>query len=221
MTEAGDPATTLAVRATRLTGPARRLHRAVLISFVTTGQAPPAAELDRLARTDGGDPDRVRAELSAADALAFTADGELRAAYPFSPVPTTIQVRWDGGPVVHAMCAIDALGMSAMLGRPVTIAAAEPDTGEPIRVAVDHDRARWTPPGAVVFVGAVGSASCESVDRCCGYMNFFVSSQAARAWASRHPEITGTVLGRHEALRYAISQFGSLLQSPDETRQAG
>jgi hypothetical protein len=27
------------------------------------------------------------------------------------------------------MCAIDALGMSAMLGRPVTITAAEPDTG--------------------------------------------------------------------------------------------
>lgn len=215
MAETADRAPSLAFRAALLTGPARRIHRAVLTSFVSTGQAPPAAELDRLARTDGSDPARVRAELSAADALAFTADGEIRAAYPFSPVPTAIQVSWDGGPLAYAMCAIDALGMSAMLGRPVTIAAAEPDTGLPISLAVDHDRARWTPRGAVVFAGAVGSASCESVDRCCGYMNFFVSRQAACVWTRRHPEITGTVLGRHEALRDAISQFGSLLRPAD------
>lgn len=36
---------------------------------------------------------------------------------------------WAGGPTAYAMCAIDTLGMSAMLGRPVTITAAEPDTG--------------------------------------------------------------------------------------------
>jgi len=36
--------------------------------------------------------------------------GEIRAAYPFSPVPTPIQVRWAGGPVTYAMCVIDALG---------------------------------------------------------------------------------------------------------------
>jgi hypothetical protein len=67
--------------------------------------------------------------LAAADVLAFTADGQIRAAYPFSAAPTAIQVSWPGGPQVHAMCAIDALGMSAMLGCPVTITAAEPGTG--------------------------------------------------------------------------------------------
>jgi Alkylmercury lyase len=132
-------------RAGRLTGPARQAHQAVLAAFTATGQPPTAAEIEHLIQSGGGDPGRVRAELTEADLLAFTPDGGIRAAYPFSPAPTPIRVRWDGGPEVHAMCAIDALGMSAMLGRPVAITAAEPDTGRPITVTVS---ARPVPVGA-------------------------------------------------------------------------
>ena len=88
----------------------------------------------------------MRAELAGRDVIAFDADGEIRAAYPFSPTPTPIQVSWEGGPAAYAMCAIDALGISAMLGRPVTITAAElrgtavlcwrgPPASDPSRVA--------------------------------------------------------------------------------------
>jgi hypothetical protein len=210
-----DPVPAMASRARRLSGPARQLHQTVLAAFATAGQPLPAAELDRLARTSGGDPDQVRAELTDADLLAFTAQGEVRAAYPFSPAPTPIRVSWAGGPDVYAMCAIDALGMSAMLGEPVTIAAAEPDTGNAITVLVDGARARWTPRSAVVFAGATGDAGRPSVDRCCGHISFFTTSRAARAWARRHPEITGTVLRRDGALRIAIEEFGTLLQPAD------
>jgi Alkylmercury lyase len=123
----------------------------VLTAFTPTGQPPPAADLERVIRPGTGEPDRVRAELTEVDVLAFTPRGEIRAAYPFSPAPTAIQVRWDGGPDVYAMCAIDALGMSAMLGRPVAITAAEPGTGRAITVTVDGSRARWAPRTAVVF----------------------------------------------------------------------
>jgi len=51
------------------------------------------------------------------------------------------------------MCAIDALGISAMLGRPVTITAAEPGTGRVVTVYADRDHARWAPPRAVAFPG--------------------------------------------------------------------
>jgi hypothetical protein len=212
MSRDANPVPTMACRAGRLTGPARQLHQAVLAAFTATGQPPPAAELDHLIIAGGGEPERVRAELTEADLLAFTPSGEIRAAYPFSPAPTPIRTKWDGGPEVFAMCAIDALGMSAMLGRPVTITAAEPDTGRPVTVTVDADRARWAPRTAVVFAGDAGDPGCPSVDHCCSYISFFTTARAARAWARRHPEVTGTVLRRDGALRIGIDTFGTLLQ---------
>jgi hypothetical protein len=210
-----DPVPAMAARAGRLSGPARQVHQAVLAAFIASRQPPPAAELERVIRSGGGEPDQVRAELTEADLLAFTAGGEIRAAYPFSPAPTSIRVRWDSGPEVHAMCAIDALGTSAMLGRPVTITAAEPDSGRVITVTVNGDQARWTPRSTVVFVGDAGDAGCPSVDRCCGYISFFTTGRAARAWARRHPDVTGSVLRRAGALRIGIATFGALVQPAD------
>ena len=114
-----------------LTPPARQVHLAVLAAFAETSRPPARGELERTARAGGADPAAVLAELAERGVIAFDAGGEIRAAYPFSPTPTPIRVSWEGGPVAYAMCAIDALGISAMLGRPVTITAAEPGTGRP------------------------------------------------------------------------------------------
>jgi hypothetical protein len=73
----------------------------------------------------------VLAELAASDVIAFDDGGRIRAAYPFSPVPTLIRVRWPGGPTVHAMCAIDALGLSAMLDRRSSSAQMNPAPARP------------------------------------------------------------------------------------------
>ena len=200
-------------RAGSLTGPARQVYQAVLAAFARTGQPPARSELDRLARNLGASPDAVLAELAGADAIAFEADGEIRAAYPFSPVRTPIRVAWAGGPVAYAMCAIDALGMSAMLGHPVTITAAEPDTGRVITVHADGSRARWQPRTAVAFAGSAGNACRAAADCSCGYINFFASRRAARAWARRHPEVTGRLLTRHDALGIGIAEFGGLLRA--------
>lgn len=207
-----DPMPSLASWAERMSSPASQVHQAVLAAFAATGRPPSSAEIERIIRAGGGDPDLVRAELTAADLLAFSDRGEIRAAYPFSPVPTAIRVSWDGGPDLYAMCAIDALGMSAMLGQPVTIAATEPETGRAVTVALDAASARWVPRAAVVFAGATSAAGCPSVDRCCGHINFFTSARAARDWARRHPEVTGTVLTRPGALRIGIDQFGTFMQ---------
>lgn len=204
-------------RADGLSAPTRQVHRAVLASFARTGQPPAHGELERLARSQGADPDAVLAELAGSDVLAFAADGEIRAAYPFSPAATAIQVSWPGGPAAYAMCAIDALGMSAMLGCPVTITAAEPGTGRVITVHTDGDHARWDPPTAVVFAGSAGDERTPSADCACSYINFFATARNARAWALRHPEVTGRLLTREAALpclRSGIAQFGTLLQDP-------
>jgi len=213
MTQPTGPELNKCCAAAALTRPARRVHLAVLAAFTVAGRPPPRGELERIARLHGGDPGEVLAELATTDVIAFGTDGEIRAAYPFSPVPTAIQVTWAGGPLTYAMCAIDALGMSAMLGRPVTITAAEPGTGRIITVHTDRDQARWKPRSAVVFAGVTGDEGCSSADRTCGYINFFTSARAARAWAQRHPQVTGTVLKRQEALDCGIAEFGTLMQT--------
>jgi hypothetical protein len=91
MTQPASPAPDKCCAAECLSGPARQVHLAVPAAFTATGQPPPPAELDRLARASGGQPGPVLAELAGADVLAFTADGQIRAAYPFSPAPTAIR----------------------------------------------------------------------------------------------------------------------------------
>ena len=150
MTQTAGPGLDKGCCAAALTRPARQVHLAVLAAFARTGKAPGRSELERIAQAGGADPAAVLAER---DVIAFDQAGEIRAAYPFSPSPTPIQVSWEGGPVTYAMCAIDALGVSAMLGRPVTITAAEPGTGRMVTVHAHRDHARWNPRRAVVFVG--------------------------------------------------------------------
>jgi hypothetical protein len=41
----------------------------------------------------------------------------------------------------------------------------------------------------------------------------FRAARAARAWARRHPEITGRLLTRQGALDIGIAEFGTLLQA--------
>jgi Alkylmercury lyase len=213
MTQTAGPGLNEGSCAAALTPHAREVHLAVLAAFAETGRPLARSELQRIARADGADPAAVLAELAERDVIAFDADGEIRAAYPFSPTPTPIQVSWEGGPVAYAMCAIDALGISAMLGRPVTITAAEPGTGRTITVHADRDRARWDPPRAVVFAGATGADDCHAADRTCGYINFFINTRAARTWAQANPAITGEVLRHARALRRGVAEFGAFMRT--------
>jgi hypothetical protein len=182
---------------------ARRAHQQILQTFATTGQPPARTDLEAA----------VLAELAKADAIALDEAGEIRAAYPFSPTPTPIRVSWTGGPEAYAMCAIDALGMSAMLGSPVVITAAEPGTGRVVTVDVDGDRARSLPRTAVVYAGHLTGAEGPAADTSCSTISFFTTKRAARAWASGHPELTGVILRRDGALASGIAQFGSLLRA--------
>lgn len=213
MTELPDLELNKGAAAAALTEPARKLHQWVLTTFAATGRAPARADVQRMARERGLDADPALAELVARDVLAVDGRGEIRAAYPFSPTPTRHQVSWAGGPTVYAMCAVDALGVSAMLERPVTITSAEPGSGATITVEVEHDHARWHPHTAVVFAGVVaGEPCCPSVDRSCGHINFFTSAEAAHTWAAERPDITGTLLDQHHALACGIAEFAALLQ---------
>jgi hypothetical protein len=211
---------------------ARVVHKVILRAFATTGHAPDLSTLTT-AVPDGRELAGVLVELHDHDVVRLDAHGGIRGAYPFSGVPTAHVVAIDGGPVVYAMCAIDALGIAAMLGRNVTIASADPVSGAEIRVSIHNGRARWLPASAVVFVGSdtspasTGGQLCPpeateqagtvvAADRCCGVMNFFTTRRTARAWIAAHPTVSGMVLAKERALRLGIDIFGALLDDgPD------
>jgi hypothetical protein len=136
-------------------GGLRAVHQRVLRAFAETGQPPSAAELEEAAAPHGVSGPEVMRQLHAADFLRLDACGAISAAYPFSPAPTLHLVTISGGPQVYAMCAIDALGIAAMLGKTVTISSSEPGTGAPVTVTVPAagGAAAWEPGTAVVFYG--------------------------------------------------------------------
>jgi hypothetical protein len=68
-----------------------------------------------------------------------------------------------------------------------------------------------------VFAGETGDQGCLSVDGTCGYINFFTSAWAARAWVGHHPGVTGVVLSQAQALREGVAEFGAFLQTKDGT----
>ncbi|MFD9945914.1 alkylmercury lyase family protein [Nonomuraea sp. NPDC059023] len=183
-------------------GGLRAVQQRVLRSFAGTGTALSRAELPQQALT----------ALHEADFLRLDEHGEIRAAYPFSAVPTPHRVQIVGGPQVYAMCAIDALGMAAMLGRDIRLESADPVTGRPIIVEVSGDGAVWSPRTAVVFAGQ--QATCCAVaaaDACCGSINFFTDARTAQSWVDAHPDVEGRILGQQEAFELGVAIFGSLL----------
>jgi len=108
-------------------GPAARAAlREILDRLVADGR--PIA-LDSLR-----DPDAV-AELDARD-LVYVSEGRVVLAYPWSGTPTAFVMRLTGGRERWACCAIDALGIAAMLGEPVQVRSHCHHCDEPLHLDV-------------------------------------------------------------------------------------
>jgi hypothetical protein len=167
----------LVCRSARLTPAAYQFYRAFLLAFVAHSGAPEPDEVADLAQTFGVPLESTLARMEAQDLLQRDPrTGRIRAAYPFSSVPTSYRVtlfadqsgeRIDQcGAQVYAMCALDALGVPLMLGRAALINSVDAYTGEAISVlaqppvdALDSPatiraaewRVRWEPVSAVVY----------------------------------------------------------------------
>ena len=189
----------------------RAVHQAVLHSLAATGTLPDQELLDDAARPF--DTAQVLRELAEGDYLCLDSLGQITAAYPFSATATSHKVLITGGAVAYSMCAVDALGVSAMVAASVQIRSADPATCEPIFVAVDESGTVWEPDTAVVFAGrTAGQCGGPSAATCCGHMNFFTSHATAAAWASDHPGVTGGILSQGRALAVGRQIFGQLLR---------
>ncbi|MFI6683202.1 organomercurial lyase [Streptomyces sp. NPDC050485] len=193
----------------------RAVQQTVLRHFATTGSAPGPAVLEPVAARFGRSARDVLAELAAEDFLTLDESGAIRAAYPFSAVPTAHRVSIAGGSEAWSMCAIDALGIPAMLGTDAVISPADPLNGTPVTVTVTGGRTEWEPRGAVVFVGRrSGPGPAAAV--CCDTLNFFTDTANARTWAAQHQDVAGEVVDRAQAEQLGAQIFGPLLgETPD------
>ena len=191
------------------TGPdAQTLYRALLPGFAATGSPPAVADA---AATAGLDPDRAvaaLAALAAADLFALGPDGQVQGAFPLSAVATRHRVRIPGRPLLHAMCAVDALGVPAMLGTGGAVSSTDPATGQAVKVTVGPDGdLTVSPTTAVVLLARAGDGPLASA--CCSVMDFHADvSLAQRALAT--PGTRGVVLDVPEAHALGVLLFAGL-----------
>ncbi|MET8127827.1 organomercurial lyase [Streptomyces sp. NPDC005065] len=188
----------------------RAVHQAVLRHFAATGSAPSTSDLEAVAANAGRPATDVLAELDAEDFLALDTEGRMRAAYPFSAVETPHRVKLGNGVEAWSMCAIDALGIAAMLDQDIRVTSSDPVSGRPVTVTFASGTARWEPEGSVVFIGRRPGQG-PAADVCCDALNFFADRSTAETWARRHPDVPGRITSQTEAVAIATQTFGPLL----------
>jgi hypothetical protein len=192
----------------------RSLYFWILRHFAENGR-PPAEETRKAAERLGLDADRVLETLATQDLVHADPKGEIVVAYPFSGRPTEHRVRFPDGHEVHAMCAIDALGMAPMLEQSIEIVSSDPLTGQDIEVGLEPDgTGSWQPQEAVVVCGASGNG--ESCSSCCPVLNFFASRENGERWLEVRPGVRGYVMTMGEAIDAGRAVFGDVLLAPGD-----
>jgi hypothetical protein len=185
----------------------RRVHRALIDATLTTGNAPSAPELaDQLGSSREAIQEALRV-LAAADYLALDDDGQVTCLYPFSATPTSHVVVIDEQRR-FAMCAIDALGVPAMLGAEIDIDGRCAVCNASIALRVRRGAVvSITPPEAMVV--ARRDEAEPAFAACCPYTVFVCGQDHAEQFGRRIAGTHGLTLA--EALRHGEEIFGELL----------
>lgn len=93
-----------------------RVRRTVLRAYAATGRAPVSAKIAQALCLTATEVASALRGLAGRDLIVLDSFGRLIGAYPFTDGPSEHHVEL-GGVTVKAMCAIDALGIGAMLER--------------------------------------------------------------------------------------------------------
>lgn len=209
---AGLPADNLLTRRDMLPEPLRLLHRRTLLALGEVGAPPTREELQDWADDLDLDLDASLHRLAEAELVFLDPAGcVVTGGVPFASAPTTHRVRIHDGPTVFANCAVDALGMAAMLGRDVDVHSADALTGEVVSALSRAGRWTWQPTEAVVFVGSSGRG--RLTETCCPVINFFTTADHAHDYQRTHA-LDGVVLTLSDAIQAGTLVFGDLLHQP-------
>lgn len=211
---AGLPADNLLTKREALPEPLQLLHRRTLLALALVGQPPTRDQLQEWADDLHIDLDASLHQLAQAELVFLDPAGrEITGGVPFAAAPTAHRVRIHDGPTVFANCAVDALGMAAMLGRDVDVQSRDALTGEAVTAISRAGHWTWQPVDAVVFVGSSGQG--RLTETCCPVINFFTTGDHARAYQRTHA-LDGVVLTLSDAIQAGTLVFGDLLHQPDD-----
>lgn len=198
-------------RGSELGGRERALYRWILRHFAAEGP-PTTGQIAVAAAGYGLEAEVALRRMEALDLVQRGAQGEVACAYPFSARPTghTVELE-DGAGLVHAMCAVDALGIPFMLRRGGAVCSTDPATGHPLRVTIDQaGTVRAQPADPVALVARTLEAG-PLASSCCPLINLFESRDAAQLFLDRRRDLHGAVLSLPEAVAVARAVFEGVL----------
>ena len=186
---------------------AQALYRAVLATFAATGAPPLLRAAAEQAQLSAEQAEAGLRELAEADVVAVDARGAVIGVFPLSPVPTRHRVQVAGRPVLHAMCAVDALGIPAMLGEAGVVTSTDPTTGQTITVVIGDGELSVEPSDAVVLLATTGAGSLAT--SCCSVIDFYADPSSAEQALTR-PGVTGVVLTVADGHALGVALFADL-----------
>lgn len=198
-------------RLTELDERERALYRRILASFAG-GASPGADELCDRASELGLQIEETLERFATLDLVHHDpATGEIVVAYPFSARPRGHSVLINSEHRVEAMCAIDALGIAAMLLLPIEVTSRDPLTDTEVWVRLDPGEGEWWEPSSAVVLA--GSASCEgpSFRGCCDVLNFFETEDSAIHYLDIHPQLSGFPISIPDAIEAGRTVFADLM----------
>ena len=187
-------------------------HQTILRHFVETGQAPTMADLQGVLARSPAEIEAMLAELAAICLYRDPVSGEILAAYPFSARPTPHRLHLLTGQEIYAMCAMDALGASAMLDQRVSIHSRCAYCNTPVLLDVHGETLIAAHPPSVVVWYQAGADGCVPAIAKCPGINFFCQTAHRTAWCEAHPDSNGSDLALAEALARGIKIFSNLLR---------
>lgn len=186
----------------------RSVHRLILESFVQRAQPPMAQDLTELGLS-GFQTKEVLEELDRRDLIVFR-QGAIKSAYPFSASETRHTVEADA--VRNwTVCAIDALGTAAMLGKASIVRSSCPICGENLQIHVTKDGLsayEITPSSVVVWAGVTESDGCAAETQCRS-MLAFCSMDHLEEW--KPGSATGFRLSPKQAIQVGAAIFKPFL----------
>ncbi|ESX80341.1 pyridine nucleotide-disulfide oxidoreductase [Mesorhizobium sp. LSHC420B00] len=190
-----------------------RVRAALLQHYADNGRAPALVALATEVGLTEAALQPLLNELSQRD-LAVLEGDRIVGTYPFTDRDTGHQIRFDGR-TINSMCAVDALGVGAMLDRDIEITSRCWHCGLPIRVATrDHGRAltEVNPRQAVVWLSVHDEGGCAA-NSLCSATAFFCSDDHLATWRNERPaDEPGFRLSIEEALEAGRAIFGPSLR---------
>ena len=193
-------------------------RRTILRAYLDQGRPPTVSQLStRLGQSESA-VGQILLSLKRRDLVLFDEQSaSIQGAYPLTERETEHSVRL-GEIVVHAMCAIDALGTGRMYRQDAVIESRCRASQQPIRITTtDLGRGLGTvaPDQTVVWSGIRATEGCAA-DTLCPLMAFFADDAALEGWRTKeHPTVPGYRLSIAEAMETGMAIFGPMLAEAD------